>query len=266
MVNVPPLTAGSFSATTPDGVPLELEFSDYEWVSVGNAQHGSLYVHSHSVTYTPNVPYVGSDSFSYTLHDSWGSTMPAEVRINVTPPPLSAQPFSETVADGTSIQVSFLNHDGSVGQPVWLSSINDQAVSRGANNFFVNTPHGSIYVLDSHSFTYTPNGQYSGSDSFTYMLSDSWAETSPARVQLQVTQPVLTAQPFSSTLTDGGSAQVNLFNHIATSRAAGVGHVDRRAADFGRFGSRDDPDRPRVPAPREQPLLYLHAQRPCVWT
>lgn len=53
--------------------------------------------------------------------------------------------------------------------------MNDSTTSTGTLSFSLesNVSHGSLLFTNTGSFTYTPNANYSGSDSFTYTVTDS---------------------------------------------------------------------------------------------
>ena len=46
--------------------------------------------------------------------------------------------------------------------------------------------HGTLTLNDNGSFTYTPNGNYNGADSFTYTATDGTATSSVATVNITV--------------------------------------------------------------------------------
>jgi VCBS repeat-containing protein len=55
------------------------------------------------------------------------------------------------------------------------------------NALLVSNPiHGSLDLASDGSFTYTPDGEFNGSDSFTYRASDGLAQSNPATVNLTI--------------------------------------------------------------------------------
>jgi T1SS-143 domain-containing protein len=125
--------------------------------------HGTLSLDSDgSFVYTPDLNYVGNDSFSYQVSDSeTGETLIQNVAITV-------QPFSPLTAADDNFDLSedtVLNGD---------VSLNDNTSSGGTLSFAVNssTSFGSLVLDTDGSFSYTPDANYNGADSFTYIVSD----------------------------------------------------------------------------------------------
>ncbi|MEA2450951.1 MAG: large repetitive protein [Thermoleophilaceae bacterium] len=148
---------------------------------VSQPAHGSASVASDcsSGTYTPSGDYNGSDSFTYRATDSHSAqsgaaTVSATITaVNDAP---SAADRSLTTAEDTS---------GS-----WTPSVVDADSGDSASCAIVSQPaHGSATVAsDCSGGTYTPNGNYNGSDSFTYRATDSQsAQSGAATVSATVT-------------------------------------------------------------------------------
>jgi len=138
-------------------------------------------------TYTPNPGFAGADDFQYTVTDSDGNTSsPATVTINVVGVEGSDQtytadentPFS---APGGTLDDGVTDSDGSA--TCCTASLAAQAANGTA-------------ALDSNGdggFTYTPDSNATGPDSFSYTLTDSDGNVSaPVTVNVNVS---LTALP-----------------------------------------------------------------------
>ena len=128
-----------------------------------------------SVTYTPNANFNGSDSFTYTVSDGNGGTDTATV--NVTVNPVNDAPVanndSATTDEDTPVTVNVVANDTDVeGDTLTVS-----AVTQGAN--------GTV-TFAGGCVTYTPNGNFNGSDSFTYTVSDGNGGTDTATVNVTV--------------------------------------------------------------------------------
>ena len=78
----------------------------------------------------------------------------------------------------TMVQNSSLN--GSV-------ALND-TVTGGVNNWSetVNPQHGSLTMQTNGAFTYTPNADYNGTDSFIYILTDAFGNSSSAKATITI--------------------------------------------------------------------------------
>ncbi len=152
----------------PDGDVLTVQ-------SIAQPSHGAAVSTGTSVLYTPNPNYSGSDAFTYTISDGSGGKSTATVTLQVLPvndPPV-AQDDSQTTQENTQVTVLVLSNDSDAdGDALHVQSV-------------VQPPHGSVTNLDT-SVTYTPDPGFSGTDSFTYTVSDLHGGTSTARVTVSV--------------------------------------------------------------------------------
>jgi VCBS repeat-containing protein len=144
--------------------------------------------------YTPNSHYTGSDLFTYEASDGNGGTVQATVSITVGPvddPPV-AQSNSYAVAEDSALSVTavsgVLDNDTDVeGAP--LTAV------------LVNGPTAGDLTLDPDgAFQYTPDADFSGTDSFTYTANDSILD-SPA------TTVTITVSPVNDPPSLGGLSQ-----------------------------------------------------------
>ncbi len=136
-------------------------------------------------TYTPDPEFSGTDSFTYTITDAGGATSaPATVTIAVVvvnDPPVAAD--DDGIGFTTSEDVPFTTpnvtaNDSDVDHPVVASSV--AVVSSVSDGTLVNEGDGT--------FTYTPDPDFFGTDSFTYTITDAaGAESNAATVTLTVT-------------------------------------------------------------------------------
>ena len=115
-------------------------------------------------TYTPNANFNGSDSFTYTISDGTSSDT-ATVTITVTAvndPPAAVNDTASTDEDTPVTTDNVLANDTDVDDTLIPASIT--AFTQGTNGTVVSNGDGT--------FTYTPNANFNGSDSFTYTISD----------------------------------------------------------------------------------------------
>jgi acid phosphatase type 7 len=142
---------------------------------------------SAQVTYTPNPPVLGADSFSYTVRNPSGvSSAAAKVAITIVAAPPSRPPVASSVSVSTMqhvpvvVPLAAVDPDGSC--PLMFTPT---APSRGALSAVANLScaNGSATA----QITYTPNAPLVGSDSFTFTARDpSGATSAVATVSITV--------------------------------------------------------------------------------
>lgn len=163
--------------TDPDGDGLAAEL-------VSGPSQGTLTLnHDGSFTYTPNAGFTGTDTFTYRANDGVAVTSSATVSLNVhslnQAPVASNQSYS--VLHGTELTVH---------TPGLLVGASDPDGDPLTAVLLTNPANGSVTVNADGSFTYTPQAGFSGTDSFTYTSHDGLAASSPATVNIAVTNAV----------------------------------------------------------------------------
>ena len=130
----------------------------------GSAAHGSVGCEPTGVcSYTPAGGYLGPDSFTYTASDGNGGTATATVQVTVAGVP-NNPPSAETDTLVTLVNtpktVDVLANDTDLnGDPLSVTGF-----GQGSSGAVDCTPAGRC--------TYTPNTDFTGSDTFAYSLSD----------------------------------------------------------------------------------------------
>jgi VCBS repeat-containing protein len=130
-----------------------------------------------TVTYTPNPNTTGSDFFQYTLSDGHGGTDTATVNVTITP--VNDAPVANndipSVQEDTPVTINVLSNDSDVDGDVLTVTLLTQPT------------HGTAVLNPDKTVTYTPELNYSsGTDTFTYSVSDGHGGTDPATVFLNV--------------------------------------------------------------------------------
>ena len=184
-VNGAPVTAADSVATKEDtAVTLDLLANDSDpegdplaVTSVSQGANGSVAINPDgTVTYTPDADFSGSDTFSYSISDGNGGTATESVTVTVAPvndAPLAAADSVATKED-TPVTLDLLANDKDPdGDPLAVT-----AVTQGANGSVAINPDGTV--------TYTPDADFSGSDSFNYSLSDGNGGTATETVTVTV--------------------------------------------------------------------------------
>jgi hypothetical protein len=139
--------------------------------AVSSAGHGTTTTEANgTVGYTPDAGYTGADTFTYTVTDGSGQTSTATVTMTVGPKPLAVDD-DVTVAAGSAVNVDVLAND--IGSNLTVTNTTDGT-------------HGTVTIANGKP-VYNSSGSYSGTDSFTYAISDTVGNTSTAVVTVTVT-------------------------------------------------------------------------------
>ncbi|MCB1770253.1 MAG: autotransporter domain-containing protein, partial [Candidatus Competibacteraceae bacterium] len=164
--------------------------------------NGSAVMSGNAVIYTPDAGFAGTDTFTYTVADSFGQTASAVVTVRVTPPALDAVDDAATTPARTPIAISVLAND--VGTDLVITQVDAPA-------------HGRTVVNGDGAITYTPDTNFAGSDSFTYTVHDGFGQTDTATVRITVIAPALEAlDDTAATTTRAPVAIAVLANDIGT--------------------------------------------------
>jgi M6 family metalloprotease-like protein len=192
IVNCPPAaTADSYStdedtALTVDAPGVLSNDSDRAGdaltaVKVSDPSHGALTFNSDgSFTYTPDANWNGDDSFTYKASD--GSEYSAVVTVSLTVAPINDAPAAVNDSYNT-------DEDTTLNVAAKGVLANDTDIDNTTLTAVLKTgpTHGSLTLNSDGSFSYAPDSNWSGSDSFTYWANDgTLASASPATVTLSV--------------------------------------------------------------------------------
>jgi hypothetical protein len=136
-------------------------------------QHGTYTQQHDRITYQPAQNYFGTDQLTFIVDDGQGPSNTATVLITIEP--VNDAPTAE------ALDLS-LNEDTSKQQLLQGDDIDGDELSFA----IVQHPtHGTV-AFTGNQVTYTPNANYHGLDSFTYLANDGMAESAPAQVDINV--------------------------------------------------------------------------------
>ena len=153
------------------------------------------------LTYTPDANFTGTDTFTYTITDGAFATDTATVSITVTPvnDAPTAQDFAGTVAeDSTNIAVDLTTLTNDIDGDALTYTITTPL----ANGTLTPTGTPGIY-------TYTPNANFTGPDSFTYTVSDgTLSDTGTVSVTVTPVNDAPVAVDDTATVAEDSTANV----------------------------------------------------------
>ncbi|QRY81741.1 retention module-containing protein [Pseudomonas sp. PDNC002] len=151
--------SGKIVASDVDGDTLTYSFNfnalpqHMQWLSLNNS--------TGEYTYQPAANYHGTDSFTITISDGKGGVTYSTVTITITPVndlPVFDTPTNTTTAEDTAL----------------VSSVHATDVDGDSLTYSLKTgpAHGTLTLQADGNYTYTPNANYHGSDSFTVTVND----------------------------------------------------------------------------------------------
>lgn len=166
-----------FNDTDPDNYPGTLSS-----VLISSTTYGDLSLHNNgSFVYQPYVNFTGVDSFIYQAYDGMNYSLNATVSIivqNTNDAPVAIDdyytPIEDTVFNNHSLSV--LDNDIDA----------DNSSAELTAELVENTTHGTLQFNENGSFTYNPDPNFSGIDTFTYQAFDGLNYSNEATVTLSV--------------------------------------------------------------------------------
>lgn len=136
---------------------------------------------NNTITYTPGLLTLGNVTFQYQITAANGATATATVTVTVSPlvNPVAVND-TVTLIKNTTADINVLSNDIPGSGLISIVTISGTPM------------HGSVSVNNNMVY-YTPDADYTGTDSFTYIITDVFNNTSTATVNLVVNEPVLPA-------------------------------------------------------------------------
>ncbi len=136
---------------------------------VSNPAHGTLTGTAPDLTYTPKANYHGSDSFTFKVNDGTVDSAAATVTIavaSVNDAP-TANPQSKSIEENTPVAITLTGND----------------IDGDTLSYVIDTLplHGELSGT-APNVTYTPETDYVGDDSFTFVANDGTEDSTPATV------------------------------------------------------------------------------------
>ena len=164
--------------------------------TAGTPAHGTASVNPNgTVTYTPAAGFNGIDSFTYAMSDSQGGSANATVDVTIS----SVNEYPVAVNDSYSTSK---NTALTVAAPGVLANDTDGDGDLLMAFVLTEPSHGTLTLNAEGDFTYTPETDYAGADSFTYVIDDGVATSNVGTVTIAVAPtneaPVAQANSYST--------------------------------------------------------------------
>ncbi|MDO8607286.1 MAG: cadherin-like domain-containing protein [Phaeospirillum sp.] len=184
-------TAVSVSVASLLGNDRDFDGDTFSLTGIGNTVGGAAVLNGDgTVTFTPTANFNGVARFDYTVNDGKGGTSTQTVTVNVAPV------YDPVVATGASSSVV---KDKVLSGTLPVVNPDDNPLTYSTESA---PAHGSISFAANGTYIYTPTVGYTGSDSFTYTVSDG-TSTATGTITLTVTPRGLVA--------DTGEFRVNTY-------------------------------------------------------
>ena len=162
------------SEDTPKQVVLsgsDVEGSPLNFTVVAQPAHGTLSGQGANLTYTPAANFNGADSFTFKTNDGADESAEATVSISVTP--VNDLP----VANDMNVTT---DEDKPLNITADVTDVDGDALTY----YFYSYPKHGALLGTAPNFTYRPEADYNGTDSFSYRVSDGTATTATATVTI----------------------------------------------------------------------------------
>ncbi len=172
------------------------------------------------LTYTPAANFVGTDTFTYTVRDQSGATSVGTITVQVTsvndPPVANDDQFTARAGDN-ALFLNVLGND-TMGP--------DTGETLRVTNVSAGSAGGTIAIASSgNGVLYTPRLGFTGTETFTYTLSDGNGGTDTASVTVTVGPAVTPPTVVNDSFSISEDAAVAEFNVLANDTPAETGNT-----------------------------------------
>ena len=167
--------------------------------------------------YSPNLDFVGEDSFNYLVHDGKGGTDVATVSVKVNPDAVDPGPIDPTPVPEPNQGPTAVDDDVTIteGQPATGTvADNDSDPDGDTLTYSLKTgpANGQVMLYADGGYEYSPAAGFVGQDSFTYQIDDGNGGTDTATVTIIVDPAEVEPCPVDPGPTNAGPDAVDDVN------------------------------------------------------
>ena len=192
------------SATTQEDVPVEITLNAASAnptlaFTVSQATHGVVTGDGPTFIYTPAPNFHGSDSFTFRVNDGGpqdSNTSTVDITVTEVNDAPSANSQSVTTNSNTPVAITLSGNDVETAAENLLFEVT------------VSPAHGSLSGSGAY-FTYTPNTNYSGPDSFEFTVRDNGDGASPALTSTAATVSITVVDTIAPSISAPQNVTVN---------------------------------------------------------
>lgn len=175
---------GTLKATDIDGDPLTYTLKT-------EPSHGKVVIQNDGTyTYTPETDYNGTDNFSFTVSDgNGGSDDEGKVQISISS-------VNDTPIAGNATIKTDKNEPLADSLPG--SDVDGDTLTYEGTDL---PKYGSVFIYNNGLYTYTPNSNFQGTDTFSYTVTDSSGQKDTGTVTVAVGSANASPTALDSTIT-----------------------------------------------------------------
>ncbi|NPV42289.1 MAG: tandem-95 repeat protein [Anaerolineae bacterium] len=168
----------------------DVESSPLSYFVVDDPQHGELSGAAPNLIYTPDDNYFGADSFTFKVNDGSDDSSPATVSITV-----DAVNDEPAITEGSSASVSMSKNGIPTAFELILHASDADTSDTLTWSIGTQAEHGEASVSGigtNKTIHYSPDTDYTGSDSFIVTVSDGHDGTDSITVHVTISEVLLT--------------------------------------------------------------------------
>jgi len=253
--NQPPV-ANSFSSSSVEDVPVNIDLisqdADNDTISytiLDGPFHGEVvFITDSTVTYSPYNNFFGLDSFKYVAYDGEAYSEPAMVTIEVTE--VNDKPVAIgdhfMIAEDDTLHGELHAEDGDY-------SPTQQEMQDLSYSITLSTSNGTLSVIDtSGEFTYTPDVNFFGADSFLFSVTDNGTTDGAADFLSDTAMIHLFVEPMNDAPVLSAFADTSMSEDSTLVLAVFASDIDNAELSVYAYSSQD-----RVSAFVDDTLLYI---------